>query len=434
MDWRNELTRKAMLECFGVEDSRKGEQELVASFVDEPASDPLVQPFFSDSSFETVGSIANRPDKSVRSICRQPLGGDTPNPFQISNIYRETETETDSRERFNLLPLNEFLARPEIELKWLVKRIIPAESIAILAGAPGVGKTWLLQDLVICCALGKPWLSKFDTNVERILYIDEESNEGLSKVRFRKLLAGRRISHSQEDILKCIRHGNQVGLRLDEDDSLQELERYIWEFQPQLVILDALVRLHGGDENSSRDMAIVFNAIKSLAQKYKCTFIIADHERKPSQYYARPETRLRGSSEKVAALDSMLSISKLKDGSLKFDHSKSRCGPPIDPLRLNLCPQDDGGMVIECETFSTKVRAEKKEDIQFMLLEIIKSKPGWTTRKEVLTQTKKLGFSAKQTDAELVRLKEAGQIEIDKRKMNRGRGGTSACYRSIAKR
>ena len=61
-------------------------------------------------------------------------------------------------DRFKLLSLDEIDDLPP--LKWLIEGLVPAGSLAVLYGAPKVGKSFLALDWALCTAAGKPWLGR----------------------------------------------------------------------------------------------------------------------------------------------------------------------------------------------------------------------------------------------------------------------------------
>jgi RecA-family ATPase len=105
-----------------------------------------------------------------------------------------------------------------------------------------------------------------------------------------------------------------------------------------------LIRAHTADENSASDMKRVFRVVKSLMEEFNCTFLFIDHEKKPSQFDGSSAQRLRGSSEKAAFIDTLISL-RTKDGGLVVEHSKSRYAKPIP--RFEIIIEDIGDNVTQ---------------------------------------------------------------------------------------
>ena len=48
-----------------------------------------------------------------------------------------------------------------VEIEWQGDQVMAKGSVMLLAGEPSVGKTWLLFDLALAIAQGRPWLNRF---------------------------------------------------------------------------------------------------------------------------------------------------------------------------------------------------------------------------------------------------------------------------------
>ena len=46
----------------------------------------------------------------------------------------------------------------DIKVEWTVDRLIPKESIVVLFGKGGIGKTWLVMDIARCIGSGSDYL------------------------------------------------------------------------------------------------------------------------------------------------------------------------------------------------------------------------------------------------------------------------------------
>ena len=219
----------------------------------------------------------------------------------------------------------EFMEAGDGSISWIVQGIVPEESAVILGGLQGIGKTWLMLDLAIEMSRGGgSWLGKYAVNPAKVLYIDEESSSVLLRSRLRKLLAEKGLKKS--DLSLNLAVGNSFNL--SSDVSVIKFKKMLEKYQPKIVFIDSLVRIHRGSENSSTEMAQVFGELKKMMREFQCTFVIADHERKQVCWSEvedkEPSSNdLRGSNEKAAFADSVLSLRK-KKGELFLYHTKSR--------------------------------------------------------------------------------------------------------------
>jgi RecA-family ATPase len=225
------------------------------------------------------------------------------------------------------------------DINWAVDKLIPDNALCILGGMQGLGKTWLLLDLAIELSqtgIQSKWLDKFYTSSRKVLYIDEESSPQLLKTRLSKLISAKNIKAEDLSISFV------VGANFDllQPTSVQKLEQIIETEEPRVIIVDSLVRVHSAEENSSTAMAEFFGVIKNLIRKYNVTFIFADHEHKgvysaDKRDMLPTSNDLRGSNEKGAVADSVLSLRLTKDGLMLF-HTKSRFTEASLPLLIKI--------------------------------------------------------------------------------------------------
>ncbi|MDT9136234.1 AAA family ATPase, partial [Escherichia coli] len=64
---------------------------------------------------------------------------------------------------------------------------------------------------------------------------------------------------------------------LDDPQTYNWLRGVLEVHRGSLVLIDSLIRVHSGDENSSRDMAKVSNVVLSLAREFDCSILFTDH-------------------------------------------------------------------------------------------------------------------------------------------------------------
>ncbi len=325
--------------------------------------------------------------------------------------------------------LEQFMKEGKTKITWAIDRILAKAGVLILAGPPGCGKSWLLHELAIELSRGEKWLGVFPTLPGRVLYIDEESSPDLLRQRMHKLLLAKGIQSGQLDVFVTV----GSGLNLSTERSTRRLQRLLRDCSPNYVIIDSLVRVHNAEENSATEMAQVFRCLKGLMQQFGCSFVIADHQRKPGQFQVSPQHLLRGSSEKVASTDSLLSLRQNGDY-VEVYHSKSRSGIPIESFMFSVEDPDDATTVLSYHgeitaNYSASRSARAKEAVTAILREA-----NGSSRKSLVEEAKKHGLSEKALDSALKLLEESGDIRRKDRKAADGRGGKAAYYHLLEKR
>ncbi len=205
------------------------------------------------------------------------------------------------------------LAAPPPEYQWLVDGIIAKGDTTLLVGEPNVGKSWLSLSLAVAIANGEDKWIDWDLNgFGKVLYVDEENPHDVVYHRLRQL------GLKNYDNLRYL---HRQGVRLDRrfDKFLDEAVAY----QPSLIILDSLTRLHTQDENNAGAMATLFNdSINVLTKETGAAIIVLHHTNKGDSNSSY--VRTRGSSDIGAAVDCGLEARAEAPGRFRLVHFKSR--------------------------------------------------------------------------------------------------------------
>lgn len=206
------------------------------------------------------------------------------------------------QENFKPITLSELLQNKYPKTEWLVDGLIPSGEITIISAYPGNYKTWLMLDIAVCAAQGIDFLDKFKTKKSKILIVDEESCEKSLQKRFQQI-----TSQNNLDI-EILSFSNFDLLQTD------KLISYCQGKNIDVVMIDSLIRVHKlRDENSSTEMAKIFDQLKKFKQK-NISLILLHHNRKTGFSGGASAEDMRGSSEIFAATDCALSLSKGSEG------------------------------------------------------------------------------------------------------------------------
>lgn len=345
------------------------------------------------------------------------------NSFLVSDPYKDEKQETIE---MKAITLGEFMATGEPDITWRVEGILPSEGVAIFGGPSGYGKSWALLDLAIECARGGKWMGHFATTQGAVLYVDEESSPQLIRKRVNKLLTAKGI---QPTGLNGIRLMVGSGLCLTREKSVEAFRRDLSQERPALIIIDALIRVFRGDENSASDMAQVFAPIKEIVRDFQCAVLFADHQKKFSAIAGLSgDQMLRGSSEKTAFVDTLLSLSK-RDDMLFVEHSKSRFAEPVPSFAIRIHDnQEKTETRVEYigEAEPLKQAARLQPVFEFLEQQFATDSPGYY-RQDLVAAAKDAGIHGKLLDEALKAWVADGHLIRDDRR--EGQGKARAYYR-----
>jgi RecA-family ATPase len=218
-----------------------------------------------------------------------------------------------------------------------VDELICKGDITMMIGEPGVGKSWLSMSLAIAVAEGtQQWLGRrVDAGNHRVLYVDEENPEALIPHRLRKLGLTERGAEN-------VRYLHRQGVRLDRYPDRILDEALDWE--PTLIVLDSLTRLHTKDENNAGEVAALFNdGISPLARETGATTLILHHVNKGESNSSF--SRARGSGDLSASIDSGLDVRPSDTGGgIYVAHYKSRWIAEGTIIRASITDTPEGNV------------------------------------------------------------------------------------------
>jgi hypothetical protein len=217
------------------------------------------------------------------------------------------------------------------EVRWLVKRMVPAESLGMLFGGSGTFKSFVALDAALHIAHGLPWLGRRTTQGP-VLYIAAEGGAGLW-ARVQAWHQARRLSWQDvpfyavpaavdltSDAWRVVDAAQGVGVR------------------PLLVVVDTLSQTYSGEENSANEMAAYFRELGArFRQLWKCAVLLIHH----SGHLATE--RPRGSSAIRANLDFMFGVFRdEKEMLATMACAKQKDGEAFDEVTFSLSSQTLG--------------------------------------------------------------------------------------------
>lgn len=218
-----------------------------------------------------------------------------------------------------LLSLSE-LKQAAGSISWLVKHIIPSDSLGMMFGGSGTFKSFIALDAALHVAHGLPWLGK-KTKQGPVIFIAAEGGAGLWR-RIEAWHRDRGIDWSEAPIYVV-----PVAVDLSQDCFRVVEAAARVGVEPALVAIDTLSQTFSGEENSATEVSAYLREIGlQFRALWQCAVLLIHHT--GHQATERP----RGSSTLRANLDFMfgvfrdekemlatLSCTKQKDGELFED-------------------------------------------------------------------------------------------------------------------
>ena len=143
--------------------------------------------------------------------------------------------------------------------KWIVEGVVPAGTIVLVAGDPGVGKSVLSLAQGLHVALGLPYLG-FKTHQTRVLYFDQENSKPDLTEYLRQLWAG--LGRPNPAILNDWMRVEHYSLGYDWHRRAAPIVR---EWQPGLIFVDTAASAFGiEDENDNAEAQAAIQGLRGL--------------------------------------------------------------------------------------------------------------------------------------------------------------------------
>lgn len=162
-------------------------------------------------------------------------------------------------------------------------------------GRAGKGKTQMNLNRIMKWGAGRPMFdglkNKEDVTILgppqplKILVIENEGAAGMFHRQVGIMMhAEGYLSEQDRDLVRenvlVWGDGGWSGLKLDDEAQLNNVRAGCEKWQPDILFIEPFRGLWKGDENSATDMAVVADALSSIASDYDCGVILTHHERK----------------------------------------------------------------------------------------------------------------------------------------------------------
>lgn len=311
----------------------------------------------------------NIPDAEQSLKYAKALNKESVKPLKIKELKKIIRGEFKKKKQQDKLanknnPLeitsSKALLKTNLNKDWVIQDLLPSGCLTILSGRPGNFKTWLTIYFAICISEGISVFGVFPTKKSKVLIIDEEDSGALIKDRLIKL----GIKDKTEISLSIM-----TGFKADNEERMNILIQEIKRRGISVVIIDSLIRIHSGDENSAKDMANLFTQISRL-KKIGITVLINHHHRKSQNNQDSDNQSMRGSVDILAALDCHMMINR-KGDDLIITQTKNRYKPEIKPFIITPTNEENNIIFNYKEDYKNNVQIKVSENAQNVLTAIL---------------------------------------------------------------
>ncbi len=203
------------------------------------------------------------------------------------------------------------------ELRWVVKRLFPAQSVGVMFGASGTFKSFLALAAALHVAHGLRWCGQ-RTTPGTVVYIAAEGSVGVAKrVRAWHQLHG--LNPEDADI----RLVTVPAVMLTEAEAIRaEIEAA--GIRPALIVVDTMSQTFAGEENSANEVADYMRALRThLAIPFGACVLVIHHSGHAATERPRGSSAIRANTDfllgvfrEEGQMITRIEIQHMKDGEL----------------------------------------------------------------------------------------------------------------------
>lgn len=224
-------------------------------------------------------------------------------------------------------------------VQWLIKGVVPTQSLGFVFGASGTFKSFLALDMALHVCYGMQWMGR-RTKQRDVVYLAAEGGAGLMK----------RIEawHKDRGMLwqECPMRAVVVPLTLRTEATMLREAITGCGVRPGLLVIDTLSQTYSGDENSNSEMAEWLRVLGlELRDALQCAVQVIHHTGHSAT------ERPRGASSIIANIDYALGVYRDEQQMLvHVEFVKIKDGERPDPAqfelqRLELGRDEDGDTI-----------------------------------------------------------------------------------------
>lgn len=221
--------------------------------------------------------------------------------------------------------------------EYIIAELIETDTLGLMFGDPGCGKSFLAVDIALSVATGTPFHGR-DTKQGAVFFIAGEGHNGLAR-RFAAWSQARGVPLAGVPLFKSERaaqflDGASAKAVADAVAGLAEQHG-----SPALIIIDTLARNFGaGDENNTKDMSEFVVAVDDLKARFPgCSVLIVHHSGHAAKERARGAMALKG------ALDCEYRVEK-EGRAMKLVNTKMKDAEPPQDVFFSLKQVDLDGI------------------------------------------------------------------------------------------
>lgn len=273
-----------------------------------------------------------------------------------------------------------------------------SESIHLLSGVAGVGKTTFLYNLAIRACTGDDFLGIPFSRPLRVLYADLETPPPLWRKKIRLISDG--------DPPNNLAFIFSISLEKDMRELISEVTKHHFD----LVIVDTINEgFSTTDEDNNAEANRQMALIRGLIQETGTAMLLVHHIGKSAE--GRRVYRSRGASARASSADVVLNLEGITDEVIRLEMVKSRWAGGISKLFLRKIGED----IFEPTEVSGEESLSDRIRVQNFILDLLLAACTDMSTTDIKAQCQHEGFASATIERALSELVQGGKVHRVKR-------------------
>jgi RecA-family ATPase len=202
---------------------------------------------------------------------------------EMGSWHDDSTCDTDQSGGFFIA--SKLNGKPVPARKWLVESLVPSGTVTLLGGDGGTGKSLLALQLAIASALGNGWLGHGVTAGHAVYLSAEDDEDELHRRAYDVVQAcGATLGDLDKLTLRSLAGKDALlALQMTPTGPLvatslyNQINAYMAEVKPSLIVLDTLADLFPGNENDRAQARQFIGLLRGLAMRFDCAVLLLAH-------------------------------------------------------------------------------------------------------------------------------------------------------------